>query len=103
MIKRSFDILLALVAGMVLLLIGWTPEANYLSLHRFYRDRLLELFLPDLPRLQAQLQQAAVFVLPSRYEGLPLALLEAQAVGVPAVAAMTTADSTGVVANRVTR
>ncbi len=36
------------VAGLVLVLIGWVPEANYVSLHRFYRDRLLELFLPDL-------------------------------------------------------
>ena len=35
-------------AGAVLILIGWMPEANYVSLHRFYRDRLLELFLPDL-------------------------------------------------------
>lgn len=36
------------VAGLVLLVFGWLPEANYVSLHRFYRDRLLELFLPDL-------------------------------------------------------
>ena len=43
-------------------------------------------FLPPTPRVQQQLQEAAVFVLPSRYEGMPLALLEAQALGVPAVA-----------------
>jgi len=36
------------LGGLVLLLLGWLPEANYVSLHRFYRDRLLELFLPDL-------------------------------------------------------
>lgn len=36
------------IGVLVLLLLGWLPEANYVSLHRFYRDRLLELFLPDL-------------------------------------------------------
>lgn len=44
----SESLRIAGVAGGVLLLIGWLPEANYVSLHRFYRDRLLELFLPDL-------------------------------------------------------
>lgn len=49
---------LVLVAAVVaLLLIGWIPNANYVSLHRFYRDRLLELFLPDPWRLEAQLGQ----------------------------------------------
>jgi glycosyltransferase involved in cell wall biosynthesis len=37
-------------------------------------------------KIQSHYLQAAVFVLSSRYEGMPLALLEAQALGVPAVA-----------------
>ena len=37
-------------------------------------------------RIEEHFRAAAVFVLPSRYEGMPLALLEAQALGVPAVA-----------------
>ena len=38
------------------------------------------------PAIEPLYRQAAVFALSSRYEGMPLALLEAQALGVPAVA-----------------
>ena len=36
--------------------------------------------------IESEYRAASVFVLTSRYEGMPLALLEAQALGLPAVA-----------------
>ncbi len=43
-------------------------------------------WLAPTAEIERHFREAAVFVLPSRYEGMPLALLEAQALGVPSVA-----------------
>ena len=51
------------VSGCVLLFFGWLPEANYLSLHRYYRDRLMELFLPDLRAVGDSLADSATDVM----------------------------------------
>lgn len=48
-------------------------------------NRSVEWVAPT-PDIEAHYREAAVFVLSSRYEGMPLVLLEAQALGVPCVA-----------------
>lgn len=49
-------------ALLVLVVFGLAPEANYVSLHRYYRDRLLELFMPDLRAIHDHLLENKQFV-----------------------------------------
>lgn len=44
----------------VLIALGWFPDANYVSLHRFYRDRLMELFMPDLKQVSKSLDERSL-------------------------------------------
>ncbi len=44
-----------IAAGAMLLfsfLLGWFTNLNYLTLHRYYRDRLMEAFMPDLEHVR---------------------------------------------------
>ncbi|HET9651469.1 MAG TPA: patatin-like phospholipase family protein, partial [Usitatibacter sp.] len=47
-------------ALLVILVFGWLPDLNYVSLHRYYRDRLMELFMPDPAKVWASVQQDEV-------------------------------------------
>jgi hypothetical protein len=39
-----------ILAGLVFM-IGWLTNLNYISVHRYYRDRLMEVFMPNLDRV----------------------------------------------------
>ncbi|MPY68380.1 glycosyltransferase family 1 protein [Deinococcus sp. SDU3-2] len=71
-----------------LLLAGEGPERKHIERRRAERGLTERVHLlgsrPDVPRL---LHAADVFILPSLYEGLALALVEAQVVGLPCVIA----------------
>jgi glycosyltransferase involved in cell wall biosynthesis len=92
--QKGFDLLLQAWAIVVqaipqarLRIVGDGP---LLAAHRALIEdpRLAEtiVWMPATDQIERHYRQASVFVLPSRYEGMPLALLEAQALGVPAVA-----------------
>jgi predicted acylesterase/phospholipase RssA len=40
----------AILAGLAIF-IGWKANLNYISVHRYYRDRLMETFMPDVPEV----------------------------------------------------
>jgi glycosyltransferase involved in cell wall biosynthesis len=92
--QKGFDLLLQAWA----IVVQTIPQARLrivgdgplLAAHRalIVDPRLAETieWLPATDQIERHYRQASVFVLSSRYEGMPLALLEAQALGVPAVA-----------------
>jgi Patatin-like phospholipase len=68
------------VGGACVLLLGFCVNVNFLSLHRYYRDRLLEAFMPDpealernavMPARRAE-RQMLCEALPDRKPGEPL-------------------------------
>lgn len=89
--EKSLDVLVNAVArlsGVDLLLIGDGPQRSLLEEQAKVTGVRVE-FTGALPREQvfARLQKVDAFVLPSRFEGLGLAAIEAMALGVPTVTA----------------
>ncbi len=41
----------ALAIAILSAFLGWATNINYLSIHRYYRDRLMELFMPDIDKV----------------------------------------------------
>jgi glycosyltransferase involved in cell wall biosynthesis len=89
--QKGFDVLidaLETLPGVSAVVAGDGPERD--ALMRRIRDRSLSdrfSIVPWTSDIGPFLRSLDVFVLPSRYEGLPLALLEAMATGTPVVAA----------------
>jgi glycosyltransferase involved in cell wall biosynthesis len=89
--QKGFDVLidaLATLPAVSAVVAGDGPERDVLM--RQARDRSMTdrfSLVPWTSDIGPFLRSLDLFVLPSRYEGLPLALLEAMAAGVPVVAA----------------
>lgn len=89
--QKGFDLLidaLAVLPGVSAVIAGEGPERDALLRQAedlSVADRFL--IVPWQEEVGPFLRSLDLFVLPSRYEGLPLALLEAMATGVPVVAA----------------
>lgn len=43
-----------IVVATVVFILGWFVNLNYVSIHRYYRDRLMETFMPDIEDAQGQ-------------------------------------------------
>lgn len=102
--QKGFDVLidaLATLPGVSAVVAGDGPERDALMRHasdRSVTDRFS--IVPWTSDIGPFLRSLDVFVLPSRYEGLPLALLEAMATATPIVAADVGAVSEAVISGR---
>lgn len=102
--QKGFDVLIDAVAtlpGVSAVIAGDGTERAALvrrAQDRSVADRVA--IVPWTEEIGPFLRSLDVFVLPSRYEGLPLALLEAMAVGAPVVAADVGAVSEAVVSGQ---
>jgi glycosyltransferase involved in cell wall biosynthesis len=92
--QKGFDLLLDVWAKVLrelpdarLRVVGDGPLKAQLEAQarRLGIDHSVEWCAPTM-QIEGLFRSASLFVLPSRYEGMPLALLEAQALGLPAVA-----------------
>lgn len=91
--QKAFDILLRAFAGGAGNLAGWSVEILGEGPLRKELERLAEdlgvrqrvIFHGYVEDPDAHYAQAGIFVLPSRFEGMPNALLEAMAAGLPVV------------------
>ena len=86
LLLHAFAFVHAKNAAARLILVGDGPEKE--KLLRLVQENNLEkevLFVGEVKEVQPYLQAADVFVLPSKTESLPLALLEAGACGLPAI------------------
>jgi glycosyltransferase involved in cell wall biosynthesis len=92
----AWDVLSRLPGERVLLLVGGGRDADELRARldasRFDNVRWVDELVTSPSRIRDQLAAADVYVFPSRAEGFPVALVEAIACGLPAVAA----DASGV-------
>jgi len=99
--QKGFDVLidaLAILPGVSAVVAGDGPECDALlqrARDRSVADRFV--VVPWTSDIGPFLRSLDVFVLPSRYEGLPLVLLEAMATGAPVVAADVGAVSEAIV------
>lgn len=92
--QKGFDILLdiasclkKITANWKIIIVGNGPDEKLLKdkMSMLGLEELVE-FHPFTRDLNYYYSMAGIFVLPSRYEGLPLVLIEAQALGIPCIA-----------------